>query len=111
MRQREAGSVSAEFAVALPAVVVIAGALMTGVRMAADHAWLASSAATIARSISLGSDSDGAVIRVVGGRADVVANVEVSNDMVCVQLRRRVEGVFAMIGIEARESSCANRPL
>ena len=111
MRHTDAGSVSAEFAVALPAVIVIAGALMTGVRLAADHAWLASSSSTIARSVSLGSDRDDTVSRVVGNRADVVASVDVTNDMVCVELRRRVGGAFAMIGIEAREVTCVNRPL
>lgn len=111
MRQFDAGSVSVEFAVALPAVLVIAGALMTGLRFAADHAWLASSASAIARSISMGTSHDEAVTRFVGNRTDVVARVEVTSDMVCVELRRRVEGVFAMIGMEASESTCTNLPL
>jgi len=111
VRQVDAGSVSLEFAVALPAVVVIAGALMTGLRLAADHAWLASSASAIARSVSMGIHRDEAVTRFVGNRADVVASVEVTSDMVCVELRRRVGGAFAMIGMEARESTCMILPL
>lgn len=111
MRQFDAGSVTVEFAVALPAVLVIAGVLMTGLRLAADHAWLASSATAIARSVSMGIHRDEAVTRFVGNRDDVVANVAVTSDMVCVELRRRVGGVFAMIGMEARETTCANLPL
>ena len=111
MRQRDAGSVSAEFAVALPAVVLVAGALITGVRLAADQAWLAGASSTIARSIAMGSDRDEAVSRTVGDRADVVATVDATNDMVCVELHRRVEGLFAALGMQAHEESCANRPL
>lgn len=111
MRHRDAGSVSAEFAVSLPAVVVIAGALMTGVRLAADHAWLASASSTIARSISMGGNRDEAISRVIGDRADVTASFDVTNDMVCVELRRRIDGAFALIGLEVREASCANRSL
>lgn len=111
MRQFDAGSVSVEFAVALPAVLVIAGVLMTGLRLAADHAWLASSATAIARSISMGTNRDEAVTRVIGNQADVVARVDVTRDVVCVEVRRRVEGVFAMIGMEARETTCATLPL
>lgn len=111
MRQFDAGSVSVEFAVALPAVLVIAGVLMTGLRLVADHAWLASSAAAIARSISMGTNRDEAVLSSIGNRADIVASVEMTSDMVCVEVRRRVEGVFAMIGMEARETTCAALPL
>ena len=111
MTQRDAGSVSAEFAVALPAVLLIAGALVTCVRLAADHAWLASSASTIARSISMGGDRDEALSRVVGDRTDVIAQIDATNDMVCVELQRRLEGPFAMFGMRASESSCVNLPL
>ena len=111
MRQRDAGSVSAEFAVALPAVVLVAGALITGVRLAADQAWLAGASSTIARAIAMGSDRDEAVSQIVGDRADVAATVDVTNDMVCVELHRRIEGVFALLGMQSHEESCANRPL
>ncbi len=111
MRFRDAGSVSAELAVALPAVIAIAGVLLGGVRLAADHAWLAGASSSAARLISLGTPQIQALNQVIGQRPGVTADVEITSGTVCVELRSRMSNMVIVAGLEAQEKSCVPRTL
>jgi len=103
--------VTAELAVTLPTVILIASALLGAVKMAADHAWLASTASSAARAISIGIAPDEALARVTNQRQGVLATFEMSRDLICVTLRSATTGIYSLVGLNVLEKSCMPRAL
>lgn len=107
----ERGSVSAELAVTLPAVVAVLGLVLGGLGLVTDRAWLTSASGWAARAIAIGGNPDVVVADVLVGHADVAPNVLVTDEMVCVSLALRPNGPFGALGLGASGSSCVRRVL
>jgi len=103
--------VTAEFAVALPAVILVVMALLGAVKLGADHAWLAGTAASVARAISLGSAPDKAMSELANLRPGLGSRVEMSTDAVCVTLSSAGSGILSLASLNAVETSCMPRAL
>ena len=96
------GSVTAEFAVALPAVVLVLAACLTGMQVAGLQLRLADAAAHAARSLARGEAADAAAAR--AGR-EVPGSSLTSwpdADLVCARL-----AAPAAFGLTITASSCA----
>ncbi|MCP2032220.1 hypothetical protein L1277_002319 [Okibacterium sp. HSC-33S16] len=101
-----AGSVTAEFAVALPAVVVVLACCLGAVQIASHQVRLSDAAADAARTLARGDPVSVAVARVqrVAGPAELTTSR--SGDFVCVELSA-VAGPAVLAGIRIRASGCA----
>jgi Flp pilus assembly protein TadG len=109
MRSRSAdpdrGSVTAEFAVALPAIALVLAACLASVQLVAQQVRLTDAAADAARALGRG-ESEGtahAIADRVSGGAGLVAWTE--EPFVCVVLTAPGGGLLA--AIELRAESCA----
>ncbi len=80
-RGHDRGSVTAELAVALPAVVLVLACCMSGLAAAAQQLRLTDAAALAARTLARGGDPDTLVARLVPG-AHVTRSAE--GDLACV---------------------------
>ena len=103
--ERERGSVTAEFAVALPAIALVLAACLASVQLAAQQVRLTDAAADAARALGRGeSEADAAAIadRVSGGAALSAAT---DGQFVCATLTSSGGGLLA--AIELRAESCA----
>ena len=96
------GSVSAEFAVALPAVLGCLALCVGGVYGAAQYAALAGSAAVAARLAGRGDDPDGA-----GAPAGSTYGVEREGDLVCVTTTPAGDSMLSRLGIRLAARACA----
>ena len=83
MTRAERGSVTAEFAIALPSVVLVLAACLSGVAVAGQQLRLQDAAALAARTLARGGDPDALAARLVPGAA--VAR-QPEGDLACVQL-------------------------
>ena len=102
---RDRGSVTAEFAVALPAIALVLAACLASVQLIAQQVRLTDAAADAARALGRGESTAeaGAIAdRVSGGAALVVA---VDGMFVCATLSSPGDGLLA--AIELRAESCA----
>ena len=102
---RDRGSVTAEFAVALPAIALVLAACLASVVLVAQQVRLTDAAADAARALGRGeSAAEAAAIadRVSGG-ASIATWTE--DPFVCVALSRRGSGVLAAVELHAE--SCA----
>ncbi|GAA2464119.1 hypothetical protein GCM10009857_32470 [Agromyces soli] len=104
--RRERGSVTAELAVALPAVAAVLALCLGAVLLAAQQVRLSDGAADAARALGRGesaSTAAGIAARVSGGAVSLGS----TNDgtFVCATLRAPAAGLLA--AIELRASSCA----
>jgi Flp pilus assembly protein TadG len=109
MRSRSAdgerGSVTAEFAVALPAIALVLAACLASVQLAAQQVRLTDAAADAARALGRGeSVAEAAAIadRVAGG---AVLQVSDEEPFVCATLSASGTGVLAPVRLRAE--SCA----
>ena len=109
MRSRSAdgdrGSVTAEFAVALPAIALVLAACLASVQLVAVQVRLTDAAADAARALGRGESeaSAGAIAdRITGGSALAVS---VEEPFVCATLSAAGAGLLA--AIELRAQSCA----
>ena len=103
-----AGSVTAEFAVALPAVVVVLACCLGAIQVASQQVRLSDAAADAARTLARGDPLAVAASRVqrVAGKADI--STSTTGDFVCVELSASAGmGPAAMVGIRIRASGCA----
>jgi Flp pilus assembly protein TadG len=106
-RWREAtGSVTAEFAVALPAVIVVLACCLGAVQIASHQVRLSDAAADAARTLARGDS-----IGVVEARAQRVAGTvelttSTSGDFICVELSASA-GPAVLAGLRIRASGCA----
>ena len=109
MRSRSAehdrGSVTAEFAVALPAIALVLAACLGSVHLVAQQVRLTDAAADAARALGRGETSavaESIAMRVSGGARMAVAE---DSMFVCVTLSANGAGVLSSVGLEAE--SCA----
>lgn len=107
MRASERGSVAAEFAVAMPAVILVLATALGGVQLAGLQLRAQDAAADAARSYARGDPSG-----VVSARlARQVPGAGVSRygrgDLVCARVTVSPTGPIARFGIRVSASSCA----
>lgn len=102
---RDRGSVTAEFAVALPAIALVLAACLASVQLVGEQVRLTDAAADAARALGRGESAGaaGAIAdRVSGGAALAVTD---DGEFVCATLRAPGRGPLAAIVLEAQ--SCA----
>lgn len=100
----ELGSVAAEFAIVLPAVVLVLACCLSGLQVAGQQLRLQDAAASAARAAARG-DGVGIAARLVPG---ATATRSTDGDLVCVSVAARSTAlVGTLLGIELRASSCA----
>jgi Flp pilus assembly protein TadG len=103
----ERGSVVAEFAIALPAVLLVLATLIGGVQVASARLRAQDAAADAARSWARG-DSDGAVAaRVQRQLPGAGVQRSTRGDLVCATVRVRPAGALARLGLTVEAGSCA----
>lgn len=101
----ERGTVTAEFAVVMPAVLVVLGLVIGGVFIAAHRITLVSLAAEVARLEARG-DTDRARARLDEAQGAITVQRDRSGSLLCVTLRASPgRGMLSAIAIESR--SCA----
>lgn len=96
------GSVTAEFAAVVPAVVLLLAACLTGFQLAGQQLRLQDAAADVARSVARGGSTSAA--------APVGAAVAVTSagELVCARLSARSRSpAGALLGLTLTASSCA----
>ena len=102
------GSVSAEFAVAIPAVVLVLACCLGAVQVASQQVRLTDAAADAARTLARGDPVAVAAARVhrVAGTAAMTTSTR--GDFVCVELSAPAGfGPAGLAGVRVRASSCA----
>jgi hypothetical protein len=105
MRSRspaDRGSVTAELAAAMPAVIVVLALCAGTLQSLTQRALLTDAAAQAARSLARG---DGVPAGVVPAGADLAE--ERPGDLVCVSIRQPAGGALAALGIPVAARSCA----
>ena len=104
---RELGAVTAEFAAAIPAVVVVLLCCLGGMQVVGQQVRLQDAAAIAARSVARGESEDTAA-----GRAQHLApgahlSTHTSGDLDCVTLEQRAAGPAGMLRLTLEARSCA----
>jgi Flp pilus assembly protein TadG len=103
----ECGSVVAEFAVALPAVLLVLATVLGGVQLGTLQLRLQDAAADAARSLGRG-DTDSAVSSRIARQAPSAHwSVSRPDGLVCVHLAASAAPPAGVLGLEAAASSCA----
>src|SRR4051794_18248055 len=99
----ESGTVSAELAVALPAVLLVLAACLGGLRLGAEQVLLAGAAGVTARSLAR-HDARRTTASLVGARGAAVVEVTRRDGILCAGVERRVPllGTLAVVPIRAR---------
>ena len=103
---RERGSITAEFATVVPAVVLVLACCLASVQLAGQQLRLQDAAADAARSLARGDSAAGALGHV--GIPGVTLARSTSGDILCVTLsvRSRVP-LGTLLGVTLRARSCA----
>jgi len=106
--QNELGSAAAEFAVAIPAVVLVLACCLSAIQVASQQVRLTDAAADAARTLARGDPVGVATARVHRIDASAVLNTSTTGDFVCVQLSSPAGfGPAALAGVRVRASGCA----
>lgn len=100
--EHDTGSVTAEFAVALPAVVLVLAACLTGMQVAGQQLRLVDAAAHAARSLARGEAADAAAARAAREVPGATLTQWTDADLACVTLRAP-----AAVGLTISAVSCA----
>lgn len=109
MIRGERGSVTAEFAIALPAVLAVLVLLLGGVQVGGLQVRAQDAAADAARGLARG-DSAGAVAgRLSTQLPGATSSSWRSGDLVCVRVTVSPGGPMAALGVTASGESCALR--
>jgi hypothetical protein len=105
--EAERGSVTAEFAVAMPAVLLVLATALGGVQLAGLQLRLQDASADAARGLGRGDSS--AQVEQILGRQVPGATVTVTKpgDVVCARLTAAPEWPTALVGIRVEAMSCA----
>ena len=104
----EHGSAAAEFAVAIPAVVLVLACCLSAIQVASQQVRLTDAAADAARTLARGDPVGVATDRVHRIDASAVLNTSTTGDFVCVQLSSPAGfGPAALAGVRVRASGCA----
>ena len=105
MRSRsegDAGSVTAELAAAMPAVLLVLALCVGALQALTQRVLLLDSAATIARALARGEEPPGE-----WGLAAAAMTVEERGDLVCVSVTSPATGALALLGVPVSATSCA----
>ena len=102
--ERQAGTVTAEFAVTVPAVLLVLAACLGGLRLGAERLRVVDAAAQVARSAARGD----AGAEAAAGRIGATAAVRRAGDLVCADVRLAVPLLGLPVPVSA--SSCALGP-
>lgn len=103
----DVGGASAEFAVALPAVVLVLALALGGVQVAALQVRAHDAAADAARSLARGESSATISARLARQLPGASFVRSTSGDLVCVRVTARARGPLATLGVSASARSCA----
>lgn len=104
----ERGTVTAEFAVVLPAVLVMLGLAIGGVFLASHRIVLVALAGEVARLEARG-DLGQAQQRLAGAGSSIAVERERTEDLHCVVLRSQpAEGLLGAVRLEARACAAAS---
>ncbi|HQG68802.1 MAG TPA: TadE family type IV pilus minor pilin [Rhodoglobus sp.] len=101
-RADDHGSVTAEFAVALPAVILVLAACLTGMQAVGQQLRLADAAAHAARSLARGESADVAAARAAREVPGASITQSADGDLTCV-----TGSAPAALGLTVTASSCA----
>jgi len=104
--RRDAGSVTAELAVALPAVALVLAACVWGLQLASAHVRLQDAAGLAARAAARGDDVAGAI---ASGAAlpGLTVREERDGDLVCARLSATLAGPPGLPAVAIEARSCA----
>lgn len=101
----ESGSVTAEFAAVVPAVVLVLAVSLGGLQLATRQLQLQDAAALASRSVARGSDADSVVESLAPGAS---ANTEFRGNLVCVRVSTTGTPLSTILGaVRLSASSCA----
>jgi hypothetical protein len=103
----ERGSVVAEFAIALPAVLLVLATLLAGVQVASAHLRAQDAAADAARSWARGDSSGAIAARVRRQLPGASVQRSVHGDLVCATVRGRPQGPLGRLGVAISAEACA----
>lgn len=107
MLRGERGSVTAEFAAIVPAVLLVLAFALGAIEVVVQQARLTDAAADAARSVSRG-DADGAMrARASATVGDATVSVSATADVVCVSLTQSAVGPAALTGLSVQGRGCA----
>jgi len=101
-RVDDRGSVTAEFAVALPAVILVLAACLTGMQAVGQQLRLADATAHAARSLARGESADVAAARAAREVPGASITQSADGDLTCV-----TGSAPAALGLTVTASSCA----
>ena len=103
------GSAVAEFAVALPAVLLVLGMLLGGLQLGALQVRLQDAAADAARSLGRGDPAPALAARLVRQVPGATWSSSRSGALVCAHLVASAGGPAALLGLTVSATSCARR--
>ena len=106
-RDRERGSVTAEFAAVVPAVLLVLAFGLGAIEVVVQQARLTDAAADGARSLARGDGDGPARSRMSTAVGSASVSVGRSDDFVCVTLEQRAAGPAAVTGLTVRGRGCA----
>jgi hypothetical protein len=101
------GSVAAEFAVALPAVVLVLGVCLGGIGVGSQQLRLQDAAAAAARGLGRGETAGAVAAQVTRMAGGATLERWAADGLVCVRLSRAAEGPIAAAGLRLAAESCA----
>ncbi|CAN5198170.1 hypothetical protein BH11ACT3_BH11ACT3_12950 [soil metagenome] len=104
---RERGSVVAEFAVALPAVLLVLAVTLGGVQLAGLQLRAQDAAADAARSAERGESSGVTAARLQQQLPGAALSRSNTGDLVCTRVSVTAQGPAARLGIRVSARSCA----
>lgn len=103
--EAQRGSATAEFAIALPAVVLVLACCLSGIQTAAHQVKLQDAAAVTARALARGDDGAALAARLMP-RARLTTTA--SGDLVCATLTARVQGAAGtLLALELSATNCS----
>jgi len=105
--RRDDGSVVAEFAIALPAVMVVLALLIGGVQVGGTRLRAQDAAADAARSWARGDSGAVVAARVQRQVPGAQVTRSVRADLVCATVRARPAGALGRAGLTVSATSCA----
>lgn len=101
------GSVTAEFALALPAVLGVVALLLGGVQVAALQVRAQDAAADAARGLGRGDGGGVVASRVQGQLPGATLSTWIDGELRCVRVEAAPVGPVAALGLRASATSCA----
>lgn len=104
---RDRGAATAEFAAALPAVVIILVGCLTGLQLVGEYVRVQDAAAITARAVARGEDHGTASARAVGLVPGATTAFDSDGDLRCATVSTRAGGAGALLRLRLSARSCA----